>query len=261
MTVLLPPAPSRAQLIEHVEATRIAGSVATPRESNLANIHKMLGRAPDYWFGLELDNAWSFDDVVKVLAARVGIDADPTRDAGADRIDPDLCADALDEAAQRLASVAARRGRVMLATGHPTGLLSFHIATAVALARAGCTVVTPAAERVTVVGGEHRRIRYVGAVATMGTGADLLHTHSPEPMHRVLAESQPRPDLVVADHGWAGAAAEAGIPTIGFADSNDPAMFVGAAEGKVDVAVPLDDNVAPAAYAPVAAYLVRHLRS
>lgn len=260
MTVLLPPAPSRAQLIDHIEATRIAGAVATPRENNLANIHKMLARAPDYWFGLDLDGPWSFDDVVKVLSARVGIEADPARDRGADRIDPHLCADALDDAADRVASVAARRGSVMLATGHPTGLLALYIATAVALAEAGCSVITPAAERAVVVGGEHRRIRYVAAVATMGTGADLLHTHSPEPMHRVLAEPQPRPDLVLADHGWAGAAAEAGIPTVGFADSNDPALFVGAAEGKVDVAVPLDDNVAPAAYAPVAAYLVRHLR-
>ena len=35
------------------------------------------------------------------------------------------------------------------------------------------------------------------------------------------------------------------MTTIGLADTNDPAMFVGAEEGKVTVAVPLDDNVAP----------------
>ena len=67
------------------------------------------------------------------------------------------------------------------------------------------------------------------------------------------------PDLVVADHGWAGAAAQAGIETVGFADSNDPALFVGEAEGKVAVAVPLDDNVLPASYAPLAAYLLAGL--
>ena len=40
------------------------------------------------------------------------------------------------------------------------------------------------------------------------------------------------PDLVVADHGWAGAAAEAGIEALGMADCNDPALFVAEEEGK-----------------------------
>ena len=39
------------------------------------------------------------------------------------------------------------------------------------------------------------------------------------------------PDLVVADHGWAGAAGQAGVTAVGFADCNDPALFVGEAEG------------------------------
>jgi hypothetical protein len=38
---------------------------------------------------------------------------------------------------------------------------------------------------------------------------------------------------------------------VGFADSNDPALFVGEAEGRVAVTVPLDDNVQPHLYAPV----------
>ena len=66
-----------------------------------------------------------------------------------------------------------------------------------------------------------------------------------------LAEDgEPPPDLVVADHGWAGAAGQAGITTVGFADCNDPALFVGEAEGKVAVVVPLDDNVAAAPVRP-----------
>jgi hypothetical protein len=64
------------------------------------------------------------------------------------------------------------------------------------------------------------------------------------------------PDLVFADHGWAGSAGEAGVPVVGFADTNDPAMFLGAEEGKVAVAIPLDDNVAPHLYGPMTAYLL-----
>ena len=43
---------------------------------------------------------------------------------------------------------------------------------------------------------------------------------------------------------------------MGFADSNDPALFVGEHEGKVRVAVPLDDNVEPHLYAPLTAFLL-----
>ena len=71
----------------------------------------------------------------------------------------------------------------------------------------------------------------------VSTRGELNHTHSPRPMEAMLADlaatgAEP-PDLVVADHGWAGAAGQAGITSVGFADSNDPALFVGEHEGKV----------------------------
>jgi hypothetical protein len=76
-------------------------------------------------------------------------------------------------------------------------------------------------------------------------------------MEWMLAElGDAPPDLVIADHGWAGAAGEAGVPTVAFADSNDPGLFVGEAEGKIDVVVPLDDNVLPRYYAPLTDRLV-----
>jgi hypothetical protein len=43
---------------------------------------------------------------------------------------------------------------------------------------------------------------------------------------------------------------------VSFADCNDPALFAGAAEGKIAVTVPLDDNVLPRHYAPLTAYLL-----
>jgi hypothetical protein len=252
------PAPSRGQVADHLVATRIAGDVLTPRGSNIANIAKMLNREWDYHFGLELDRDWTADQVLKVLADRVGIDPDANRTDGADRIDPDRTLDALDAAADLIADAAQKRARVLVATGHPTGVLSLHLAVAAALARSGCEILTPAADR--YVSAPHlvpgARVRYLGGVAMLSNGADFLHTHAAEPM-RVMLESGPRPDLVVADHGYAGAAAQAGIPTIGLADTNDPALFVGAEEGKVAVAVPLDDNVPPAAYEPLAHYMLR----
>jgi Phosphatase len=63
---------------------------------------------------------------------------------------------------------------------------------------------------------------------------------------------------VLADHGWAGCAAQRGIETVAFADSNDPALFLGEAEGTVAVTVPMDDHVVdPRFYDPMTAYLLR----
>jgi hypothetical protein len=59
-----------------------------------------------------------------------------------------------------------------------------------------------------------------------------------------------RPDLVVADHGFAGAAIEASVETLSIADVNDPALIVAKAQGRTEVVVVLDDHVPPEAYWP-----------
>lgn len=249
---------TRDELIEHLVASRIAGHVATSRESNIGNIDKMLRRDWDYHFGLELDRPWTADEVLAVMAKRVGMDPDPARRTGIDRIDPDLTADALEAAAELLGQVAADRAPVFVATGHPTGVLSLHLAVAAALTAAGCRLIEapdlfPVPER--------GRLRSLGGVAMLTNGADFQHTHAAEPMQRLLAAwGDDRPALVLADHGWAGAAGQAGLTVIGLADTNDPALFVGAEEGKVAVAVPLDDNVAPDLYRPLADVLVSAIR-
>jgi hypothetical protein len=55
---------------------------------------------------------------------------------------------------------------------------------------------------------------------------------------------------VVADHGFAGAAIEAGVDVVSVADVNDPALIVAHALGRGDAVVVMDDNVAPEAYWP-----------
>ena len=79
-------------------------------------------------------------------------------------------------------------------------------------------------------------------------GREPRHTHRPDAMRRMLAAE--RPDLVVADHGFAGAAIEAGVETLSIADVNDPALIVAKAQGRTDVVVVMDDHVEPDAYWP-----------
>jgi hypothetical protein len=255
--------PSRDELAAHLVESRIAGPIATSRENNLGNYARMANREPGYLFGLEPRGRWTFDDVLALMAARCGVSADPTYTAGPDTIEPELTLSRLDAFADVVGEAAASKARVLVATGHPTGLMVVHLEVARRLRAAGAVMIArPAAWLHRDRDGYRspRHVRDILDVAVASQGANLLHTHSPQPMQLMLAaieaDGEPQPDLVIADHGYAGAAGRAGVRTIGYADSNDPALFVGEAEGDVEVTVPLDDNVAPQLYGPMTAYLV-----
>ena len=257
------PTPSRAELIDHLVRTRIAGDVATPRENNLSHYRKLSNGDRHYWFGLEFGDRWTDEqDVLAVMADRCGVVDDPDHRSGQDTIDPELTVAGLERAATVLRKAASEGQRVLFATGHPGGLIDVHRSIAEQLRTAGCEImVIPS--RLQADGGF---VFQFADVAMLERGATLWHTHSPEPMAAVLdgfaREGRPLPDLVVADHGWAGCAAQRGITAVGFADCNDPALFLGEAEGTVAVTVPLDDHVPdPRHYDPMTAYLLDALES
>jgi hypothetical protein len=256
------PVTNLASLRGHLVASRIAGEVDTPREDNLRNAGRMAQGLDKYAFGLVPRRSWTRDDVVRLMAERCGISPDLSYDRGLDTIDPDLTLAQLERWRRRLALAASRRERVLLATGHPTGVMVVHLRIATALQAAGATVLVPALDwtwdwEEDWGTSRPRHVRAVNGVHVLASGGELLHTHAPEPMRAVLAALDGPPDLVVADHGWAGAAAEAGIETLGLADSNDPALFVAEAEGKPIITVPLDDNVPPHLYDPLSDHLTR----
>ncbi|MEU4572464.1 phosphatase [Nonomuraea sp. NPDC023979] len=251
---------TRDELREHLIMSRIAGDVATPRENNLDHYSSLANRDPYYMLGLTFDQPWTYRDVLALMAKAAGVVADPGHRWGQDTIDPERTIDALDAMADRIAAALSQESpRVLFATGHPTGLLAVHLPLARLAAERGAVLLSPA-EGWTYSGsgfGRPRRIRYLGDVAMLDDKGAFVHTHDAAPMEHMLAElGEDRPDLVIADHGWAGAAGEAGVPTVAFADSNDPGLFVGEAEGKIDVVVPLDDNVLPRYYAPLTERLV-----
>ncbi|MEW2115065.1 phosphatase [Streptomyces sp. NPDC005474] len=254
----IPAIPSRAELVDHLVRTRIAGDVATPRENNLSHYRKLANGERHYWLGLELGDRWTDEqDVLAVMAERVGVNDDPEHRYGQDTIDPELTVAALERLAARLRKAADGQQRVLFATGHPGGLLDVHRATAEALRAAGCEIVVIPDGLTTDEG----YVFQFADVAVLEHGASLWHTHSGEPMRAILTglerAGRPLPDLVVADHGWAGYAAQHGIDSVGYADCNDPALFLAEAEGTLQVAVPLDDHVtSPRFYDPLTAFLL-----
>lgn len=236
-------------LREHLVASRIAGDVWTPRDNNLRAMRRLAEGDERSWFGLAA-KPMTFAEVLAVMAARAGVHPDPAYAEGQDTIDPDRTIDRLDAMAERLARAMRDKEDAFLATGHPAGLLAIHLRLAAALRDAGCRVLTPeAGARVDYLDNK-RELRYLHDVAVVSWHGEINHTHAFEPMRHLLDRGL-RPGLVIADHGWAGAAGEAGLDVVAFADSNDPALFVGEDDGRIAVCVPLDDNVLPHLYDPV----------
>src|SRR5215469_5406076 len=253
-------------LRSYLVANAIAGRVATPRQDSLAKYQRVTAGDPECTFGLTFARAWTERAVLAEMARRCGVNPDPAIQGGPDNIDPELTVSRLAAMAVRLGEVAAARGTVLMGTGHPAGLLAIHAPLSRRLSAVGCTILTPsrgwrASPRFAGDGAaESGELRYIDRVAVVSRNAGLAHSHLPVVMEAMIAglraTGQPMPDLVVADHGFAGAAGAAGLLVVGFADCNDPALFMGEAEGSIDVSVPLDDNVQPDLYGPVTAFLV-----
>ncbi|MEV4433736.1 phosphatase [Streptomyces sp. NPDC049555] len=262
---------ARDDLIAHLLATGIAGRVATSREGSLARYRRFAARDPRVLIGLEPEYDWRFADLLRLMGQRCGVSVDPRETSGQDVIDPDRTMVALDAFADRLATVAATGAPVLIGTGHPHRLLGFYAGLAAGLSSAGCAVLTPAQGRsvdmTTRFGVRTYNLHYAGGVAMVrepgarpSASEPGAHTHSPLPLRVALAgvaeDGGPVPALVVGDHGWLCGAGQLGIEAIGLADSDDPAPFVGEAEGRVSVAVPLDDTVRSDYYRPLTRYVL-----
>ncbi|MEU6578800.1 phosphatase [Streptomyces sp. NPDC046805] len=262
---------STAALRAHLLAARLAGPVATSREESLRSYRLFAARDPRVLIGIDPEWSWGQRDLIGLMAEKCGVSADPRHTSGQDVIDPELTLAALDAFAERIAAVAERGAPVLFGTGHPHRLIGFYAGLADALSAAGCDVLTPAqGHRVDITtrfGLRTHNLDYVRGVAFV-RGADPgrpggepgAHTHSPLPVRTVLARAAeaggPLPELVVGDHGWVCGAGQLGFEAIGLADTDDPALFVGEAEGSVSVVVPLDDAVRSAYYRPLTRYVL-----
>ncbi|MFP3988704.1 phosphatase [Streptomyces sp. E11-3] len=262
---------STGALRAHLLAARLAGPVATTREASLRSYRLFAARDPRVLLGLDPERPWGARDLIALMADRCGVSADPEHTTGPDVIDPERTLAGLDAFAQRLGAAAERRAPVLLGTGHPHRLLGFYAALADALSTVGCAVLTPArgssVDITTRFGLRTYNLDYVRRVALVREGgggspgcATGAHTHSPLPVRTVLAAAAeaggPLPELVIGDHGWVCGAGQLGIEAIGLADTDDPALFVGEAEGRVSVAVPLDDAVRSDYYRPLTRYVL-----
>jgi hypothetical protein len=183
-------------------------------------------------------------DPAEVRAALVASHGDAA-DAPRAVIDPDATLAGLHAAAERLRAAVADKARVAVATSRPASLLGL-ARWAADTVRAGDATLL-GGTTATIEGGGRRELWWTGGVAVVTDGQALL-AHDGVPGGDDWLFAVGRPDLVVADRGFAGAALRAGVETIAWADLDAPALALAAARGRPVVLVPLAERRPAAAY-------------
>jgi hypothetical protein len=247
------PQPGRFSVEELAEALlgcAAAGPDCSHDRANVSwKVRRMLSGDPDGQFGLSGLTHFSESEVLAMIGEEAGFDPGIFDDGdGPVPIDPYRVLAACRATGQRLAHAARLGEQVLLATGHPSGLPLLYMAAAQLIEEHGATLLRPADGLQWREMGRHREIRYFHGVAMLSDRASTLHTHAPGPMQAILQEASP--DLVFADHGFAGAAIEARIDALSIADVNDPALVVAKWQGRAETVVVMDDNVRPETYWP-----------
>jgi hypothetical protein len=241
--------------LDEVTRQLVAAGITGPHQShsrhnNISKIRACVAGDEDGCFGLSGMTLQSEEEVLGYLAELTGCSPDLGDLAGYDTIDPELTVKGILAAAERLRAAAEAGAVLMTVTGHPTGMLEHHIRVVDAYRRAGGKILRLREEQsLSTSRRRHAEVRYIGGVGCLADWGSLQHTHSAAPMEALL-EGEPWPDLVLGDHGFAGAAIERGIPTIAVMDINDPALAVAWGEGKDVTIVPMDDNRPPRLYEP-----------
>jgi hypothetical protein len=241
----------REELARALVAGGVAGPAGHPHDNVFGNIRKLVEHDPDKLFGLsDMPEPFGFEDIVRIVGEAAGVPIDALATEGSPDIDPGAVLDACEAMGERLAEAARRRERILFASGHPGDLDPLYGSIAELVESRGAAIARPAAGETWFDehAGHEWTIAYHGAVGMVTDGRRPRHTHWPEAMRRMLADDVP--DLVVADHGFAGSAIEAGVETLSIADVNDPALIVAKAQGRTEVVVVLDDHVPPEAYWP-----------
>lgn len=243
---------SREELERALLSGMVAGWASHPLDNVRGNAQSLLDHDPDKEFGLRgLQDGRTLEDVLRLVETAAGAPIDREARYGPVDIRPAPIVEASLAAGERLAKACADGARVVLATGHPVGLAHLYHELARFLGDRGAEVLVLADDQ----GWRERhldhewRIAHWDGVAMLTDGTEPRHTHWPFAMHRILEAG--RPDLVFADHGFAGAAIEAGVETISIADVNDPALLVAKAQGRTEHVLVFDDHVEPDAYWPV----------
>jgi hypothetical protein len=158
-------------------------------------------------------------------------------------IDPELTMIALDEACARIAESAMHGARIIFACSRPSATLPLFIELAKLSKDAGANILESFDNTSSFIsdGRKGRRFTWSGSVAVVTDSESLLSCNDAKAADDLLFHL-PRPDLVVADHIFAGAALTSGLPTIAFTGIESLAVSVASVPEAQCLAIPISIN-------------------
>lgn len=238
----------RERALRRIEEVHVAGrDTRHNRAANLQAIRSVVEGDPHYTWDIKGVERFSSDEILEAISSVTGCSRDPTVTTGGGYISPSATLRGLEAAAGSIASTARVGGRFLLGTGHPGSLLLFYIRLAGLIRSWGGVVLEPA---LGVQVPPNLDLAYFDGVAATTDRASLLHSHGHAAMDQMIAEAG-QVDLVIADHGYASGAIEAGLPVIAIMDTNDPALALAREIGANLTIIPMDDNRPPSCYLPI----------
>lgn len=181
------------------------------------------------------------DRASSIMAASLGIDERRFRQKGSSFIQPEITLERLVQMFTEIDLAIAAGETIALGTGHPGSMLQFYLLLEEYILRAGGQVAVLTQPLRFVPG---LRLDTVDAVMVVSDRGSLHHTHDFKPWEAWLSKlgTKNYPGLAIADHGFAGAAINAGIKTIGLHDVDDPGIPIAAVFGANVIPVPMNDN-------------------
>ncbi len=228
---------------EVLKQQHVAGrSLRYGRDEVLGIMRRVEHGAPNALYGLPAFPGLTREQVAAAVEVEYGWEGDGPRA----RIAPARTVDGFTAAVTRLLEVARDGGRFAFATARPAALLQLYRRLAARAAAEAAEVLT--GHETVGVGPHGRRVRWIDDVAVLTDGAALLADDSVQGAEEWLF-TLARPDLVVADHSYAGVASASGLEVVAFADLDAVALAVAAWQGRALRIVPLDDRRPPTAYA------------
>ena len=155
-------------------------------------------------------------------------------------IDLELTMIALDEAFEKISSAAKKQAKIIFATSRPASMLPLMIELARLSQECGAEILYSYDNTSSFVadGRKDRALTWSGQVGVVTDNKSLLETNDAKVADDLIFHL-PRPDLVVADHIFAGASLTAGYPTVAFASLESIAVAVASVPEPSALAVPI----------------------
>jgi hypothetical protein len=214
-------------------------------QKNLGSIKLLLKQDTYATFGIAAvhaavrGKAITETQAIAILAESLGITPERFRQKGPGYIDPQATYTGLGRMLDIIDAAIARGEMILVATAHPGSMLTYYLRLIDYIRdRGGQVYETP--EPVLVE--NYRWIDSIRGVHVLSDQGNLIHTHEAGEFWHFLEQLPAAPGLVLADHGYAGAAINRGIKTVAIHDVDDPGLPIAAHLGLDVLSIPLNDN-------------------